>query len=380
MNLSKENKHEKCNYSCNYNLNRQPFFRLSKTVPNKRVVETVVNAFKLEFEKDQKRYNCYVRGFDYDESSNSITCLQGTADKEKYAADARRIRDDVTIKFIGVIDNNYEQFINDLQNRRATTNFLGDITELSLGTAIGITNGQRALQILGVALTAFRGGRKSVDQSFYERQSTPILITKMDTSRDRIMTAILVKRGKFGVDKYTLEDSLGDVIKYFWAGTLTRGFVELSKDASVQARNAENQLSVIEGVPINPIPSATQQQFSDNIAAQRISLAKQFRDAETITDPDKKAEAVKKILAKYETIWTDITVKDEFKAIVTELKAVPEYNATISKIGDSANPPKRVELDKLIAKFMERIAEEDNKAENTKLREIFLNTLQKANQ
>ena len=116
-----------------------------KTVPNKRVVETVVNAFKLEFEKDQKRYNCYVRGFDYDESSNSITCLQGTADKEKYAADARRIRDDVTIKFIGVIDNNYEQFINDLQNRRAITNFLGDITELSLSTAIGITNCQRDL-------------------------------------------------------------------------------------------------------------------------------------------------------------------------------------------------------------------------------------------
>src|SRR5438105_15898765 len=92
-----------------------------------------------------------------------------TTDKAPYADDARRIRDDITDRFIRVIDRNSEQFTNDLQNRRATTNFLGDITELSVGAAIGITNGERVLQILGVALTAFRGGRKSVDQNFYEQ-------------------------------------------------------------------------------------------------------------------------------------------------------------------------------------------------------------------
>ena len=150
-------------------------------------------------------------------------------DKPAYAADARRIRDDIVSRFVRVIDSNYEQFTNDLQNRRTTTNFLGDITELGVGTAVGITNGERALQILGVALTAFRGGRKSIDQNFYERQSTPILITKMDTSRDRIMSAILQKREKFGVDKYSLEDALGDVIKCFWAGTLTRAFRRIVK-------------------------------------------------------------------------------------------------------------------------------------------------------
>lgn len=371
--------------------------------PNKKVVKTIVNNFTTEFRKDELRYECYVRGYEYNEETllanverdklskprggrtdteeeKTAVCRKDTVDKSKYATDAKRIRDNVVSRFIRVIDSNYEQFINDLQNHRSTTNFLGDVTELGLGTAVGVTNGERVLQILGVALTAFRGGRKSVDQNFYERQSTPILITKMDTSRDRIMSAILIKRERFGVDKYSLEDALGDVIKYFWAGTLTRAFVELSKDSSIQAKEAEKELSIIEGIPINLIPSIQRQQFSNDIFAQRESLEKQFLAAEKLLSGTDKEVAIQKITAKYEMIWTDIEATDEFKAIVTELKSVSVFSTTISKINNAANPPTKAELLSLFAKFSKRIADEDDKATNTKLQETYLTILKKVNQ
>ena len=357
------------------------------TMPNKKVISIIVNRYRTDFEDDQLRYNCYVRGYeDTQPLSHSRPCKEvdssGQAippDKARYADDARRIRDDVTDRFVRVIDSNYEQFANDLQNHRATTNFLGDITELGVGAAIGITNGERVLQILGVALTAFRGGRKSIDQNFYERQSTPILISKMDASRNGVMSAILQKRQKFGVDKYSLENALGDVIKLFWAGTLTRAFVELSKDTSIQAQIAEDKVLRIQGVELDPIPSLKRQRFSDDIAAQRISLGKQFTQAEAADRANGTSTEVPKITAKYEMIWTDVEATDDFKAIVTELKGLAPYSVTIPKI-NTATPPSKNELFQLIGKLTRRITEEDDKAGNTRLQELFLAIIKKANQ
>lgn len=351
-----------------------------RNAPDRRVIDAIIASYTSEFRSDQLRYDCYVRGYDFSGSGDSITCVTGVApDKPKFADDARRVRDAVTSRFLRVIDSNFEQFANDLQNRRATSNFLGDITELGLGAATGISNGERVLQILGVAMTAFRGGRKSIDQSFYERQSTPILITKMDTSRDRVMSAILQKREKFGADKYSLEDSLGDVIKYFWAGTLTRAFVELAKDSSLQAKTAEDQLLIVQGVEINPIPSLVKQRASANLFDQRVILAKQFRDAESLLVAADKAAAIAKIVAKYEMIWRELEAKDEFKSIVAEIKTNAAFTATVTKFGTQANPPTRTEVDQLFAKIVSRISEEDDKAGNTKLAELLTSILTKTN-
>lgn len=367
-----------------------------KTIPNKQVVDSIVKTYKTQFTKDQIRYNCYVRGlgvnerFDMKEPSKikessetideDVSCKTDGVDKPKYAADARRIRDDVASRFIRVIDNNYEQFANDLQNNRATTNFLGDVTELGVGTAIGITNGERVLQILGVALTAFRGGRKSISQNFYEQQSTPILLIKMDTSRDRVMSAILQKRQKFGVDKYSLEDSLGDVVKYFWSGTLMRAFVELSKDTSVQAKEAESKLFRIEGVEIEGVSSDESLKISDDIFEQRKSLSDQFKEAELIEEDSKKADAIKKVVDKYIKTWKDVEENKAFSKIVEQLLIKEEYKATINKINNSETPPTKVEVNRLFKDLISFISAADDKAGTIKLQELFLQFIKKANQ
>ncbi len=346
-----------------------------KNTPDKKTVETVVNSIAADFNKDQKRYDCYVRGFDYNESGDSITCNQTTSDVEKYQSQAKRIRNDVIDRFAGVIDYNYEQFANDIQTRRSTTSFLADITELGVGSAIGITNGERAIQILGIALTAFRGGRKSAELNFYQQQATPILIVKMDTSRDRVMSAIVQKK-EFDVDKYSLENGLGDVIKYFWAGTLTRGFVELSKDTSVTAKEAERQLDVLEGVEIDPIPSVERSNLSDKITAQRRSFSKQLREANVISDSDeaKKKEAKAIVKSKLEMIWRDVEAEEKFKSTVKEMEADEDYKAILANTPDAYDKITAEQIaNTLITGFVSKIKED------TKLGELFLQILKKAN-
>ena len=113
----------------------------------------------------------------------------------------------------------------------------------------------------------------------------------------------------------------------------------MSKDSSVQAKIAEEQLLIIEGVDINPIPSFQRQQFSNDIFAQRVSLEKQFVVAEALPAGATRDAEIQKTRAKYEMIWTDIEAANEFKAIVAELKTVPAFNTTIGKINNAANTP-----------------------------------------
>ena len=124
-------------------------------------------------------------------------------------------------------------------------------TDLGLGTAasIGITKGERPLQIIGVALTAFRGGRRSLDANLYKDQSTPILISKMDGNRARVRATILARETN-NVADYPLGAAVSDLVDYYNAGTLVRAFTQLQQDTAVLTKQSEDRLLELKGVPI----------------------------------------------------------------------------------------------------------------------------------
>src|SRR6185503_18479855 len=94
--------------------------------------------------------------------------------------EGKRLRNDALDTVLAVIDENYTNYISDIETRRSNTDFVLDVIDLGAGAATGIAKGERPNQILGIALTAFRGGRKSSELAFYKQQTTPILISKMD--------------------------------------------------------------------------------------------------------------------------------------------------------------------------------------------------------
>jgi hypothetical protein len=104
---------------------------------------------------------------------------------------AQRIRNDAIDIIKQNIDRNYTTFIANLQNGHSTTEFVADLIDLATGAAIGVNQGKRSNQVLGVALTAFRGGRRSLNSNFFQNQAVPILINKMDDNRAKSYTLIL---------------------------------------------------------------------------------------------------------------------------------------------------------------------------------------------
>lgn len=141
------------------------------------------------------------------------------------------------------IDDAYTDFINDIEAGRDRTNFVADVVELSAAAATGIIKGsQRPIQIVGIALTAFKGGRRSADLNFYKEQTTAVLISKMDGNRAKVRTTILT-REREGVDTYNIGAAISDIVAYYNAGTLVRAFTELQKDTAAETKQTEDNLT-----------------------------------------------------------------------------------------------------------------------------------------
>lgn len=162
---------------------------------------------------------------------------------------ARQIRNELIENALPYIDGAYIDFITDIQAGRDRNNFLLDLVELGAAASVGITKGERPLQIIGVALTAVRGGRRSLDANFFKDQATPILISKMDGNRARVRATIL-NREKGSVDDYPLGAAIGDLVDYYNAGTLVRAFTELQKDTALKTKESEDEVLVLKGVPL----------------------------------------------------------------------------------------------------------------------------------
>src|ERR1051325_3768263 len=219
---------------------------------------------------------------------------------------ARAIRNEILENALPYIDEVYMDFITDLQRGRDRDNFVADLVELGASAAVGITNGERPLQILGVALTAFRGGRRSADLNFYKEQTTPILINKMDGNRAEVRTAILT-RERTSVDDYPLGAAISDIVDYYNAGTLVRAFTELQKDTAFETKQAEDNLQVLKGVAITP--EATIESRNLSVSASDI-LQALLND---LNDPAKKAAATTKLQSIVAALEKDSAVAEVLK-------------------------------------------------------------------
>lgn len=225
---------------------------------------------------------------------------------------ARRIRNEVIEKGVTAVDGVYNNFIDDLNTGRATTNFVADVIDLGVGAAVGITKGERALNILGVALTAFRGGRKSVDINFYREQTVPILINKMDDNRAKIYSEIIQKRDNNkdkDVTDYPMEEVIKDIVRYFNAGTLIRAFGELSKDTAATAKNSENEIRILKGVTPRTVATQEDRDISVNAFGVLNKLAKEVSAASSSTSA--KTSALAKLQKMAEAIQNNKSITDE---------------------------------------------------------------------
>lgn len=266
---------------------------------------------------------------------------------------AQTIRNELIEDALPFIDDAYMDFITDIQRGRDRGNFVADLVELGASGAVGITKGERAIQILGVALTAFRGGRRSADLNFYKDQSTPILISKMDGNRAKVRATILSREGD-GVDKYPIGAAISDIVDYYNAGSLVRAFTELAKDTAVQTKQSEDKVLELKGVPLSPVATPEEVQITRDA---QVTLGK-LQTA--LADPAQNAAATQKLQA----IIGELAKDNDAKIVLVGAGLTPQSDGDAILNGlvrirrdlRLANPPNMALLNKInatISKFGE---------------------------
>jgi|SRR5689334_1837480 len=250
-----------------------------------------VNELNAHLKDAQHNYECYRFGPNHIDAQGR-SCAGFVQDLTK----AKAVRNELLENALPFVDEAYADFVTDLQAGRDRANFVADVVELGTTAAVGITNGDRPLQILGVALTAFRGGRRSADLNFFKEQTTPVLITQMDGNRARIRTTILT-REQAGVDDYPLGAAIADIVEYYNAGSLVRAFTELQKDTAFLTRQSENELLVRKGVLT---PEITKEARDLRVGAQD-SLQRLLRELNVPETKDSATKVLQNIVGQLES-------------------------------------------------------------------------------
>lgn len=296
-----------------------------KTVPDRP--ETVNRAVDYQIRKlaaDVERYECLATGEYYTEPTDAENVKKG-----KYVScgtnavnitQARVKRDETVNRLIRAIDSEYFRFESELATRRSSGSFLADFTDIGLGLATTITNGERAKTVLGAVLTSFRGWRKSASLNFYREQTVELLITKMQTSRTKVMSQILKQKIEDTSSErvnYTLDDALNDVLGYFYAGTLYRAFQELQEDTSIKAQEAKREFRQLQVKSSKPV---TQKSLDDANNADQILDSYEKLLAE---DEEEKTAAVKEKLAD---IYKQMQSNEVILAKIKDTKLMPDKN------------------------------------------------------
>jgi|GEM_PF-2928273 len=284
----------------------------------------------------QNAFDCSARGFRYQvnyAAGGKITCLDGLggpASANPAGADeAKRIRNEMLEDAVGAIDGLYGQFTDDLNNGHSTTNFVADVVDLGTSAAIGITNGERALQVMGIALTAFRGSRKSFELNYFKEQSTPILIAKMDDNRSK-QYAIILRNEDKPISNYGIKAAVKDAVDYFNAGTLVRAFSELSKSTAQQADASEKKVLKLRGVDDSQL-FTTPEAVVDAINLIGVFKSHYSDKVLNSTDAAIKAKARGELLAVYTEITTGAK-KDDFKPVLDEVRKNAALKAVMDKL------------------------------------------------
>lgn len=233
----------------------------------KRVADYEISRFNT----DTEQYYCAV---------------DGCTGQQRDVAKATRLRNRVIARLKAAVDANYQEFENQLFTGRARSNVLLDITEFGANVATTISNGERVKTIISAVVTGFRGGRKSFDENFFRERTIQVIISQMEASRARVETEMLKSMNDKDADGYSLDTALGDLINYFYAGTLQKGLQELAKETGKSAIAAEDAKQYEKG--------RTGVTKEERIKALKIEdrIEQLFRDANDPDSPTEQAAAI----------------------------------------------------------------------------------------
>jgi len=153
---------------------------------------------------------------------------------------AKRLRNKLIYISVEQIDEVFQGYRRKSRKRNEWVQFLLDFLEVGASSAIAITNGERAKEVIAEVLTGFKGGRSSLNKNF-KLLETQILFNKMVANRSARQKEIYEKLNE-DVISYPWERARSDLRTYLYAGTIDDALNSLSIETGREAGEEQRLL------------------------------------------------------------------------------------------------------------------------------------------
>ena len=207
---------------------------------------------------------------------------------------AKNDRDEL-IKYVrGRIDRFYEESTNKKKFDRNLLQTVFDMLEIGAAAAIGITNGERAKEVIGIALGGIQASRTSLNKNF-DLLQTRIIINKMRENRAQVLARIVANMEK-PVSAYSWLDAKNDLREYLYVGTFSNALDSLAAETGEAAQNAEKALRIVSN-DLVILPEVTEDEALVAGTAQK-GLEDLERDLQSDQTREQATSILRRILAE----------------------------------------------------------------------------------
>ena len=158
----------------------------------------------------------------------------------------------MTYQLLAEVDFVYYEYETKLFLNQGRFNVGSDFLQLGLAAGTTVINGARAKTVLSAILSGVTGTSLSVDKNYFRQQTAQAIASSMEANRDRVKAVILQQLAQDTVI-YPFAAARADLIRYFFAGTLSSGLQQLHQEA---AANASTQQANLTQVQIGNIPTS----------------------------------------------------------------------------------------------------------------------------
>jgi hypothetical protein len=169
---------------------------------------------------------------------NGANCPGGIA----YTDYLKGIRNSYIEAIRGKIDENYSSFRSGVYSGNAVFGMASDWAVIGLGGAGSVVEDVGLKSILAVTSTGVAGASASYQKQVLNQQNALAIVAGMDASR-AAQYVIIVQSESSDITKYSLENGISDLRKYYDAGTMLGGVLyiqgQMQKEAKISTANSQ---------------------------------------------------------------------------------------------------------------------------------------------
>jgi hypothetical protein len=155
------------------------------------------------------------------------------------ATDKKQYRNDVIRKHLKAADAHYLDFLISLSKEMRGANFLLDVAALGLSSISAIAHG--AANELSTASAIATGTRGSLNKEVYFEKTMPAIVSAMEARRLKVLAQIERRMREDDLTQYSVEDGLGDVMRYQMAMNLDGAIQEITSAAGAKEAQAQQE-------------------------------------------------------------------------------------------------------------------------------------------